>query len=84
MRLLARKCPVPTDNPNEQAWRRASESNRTVVRLQRAQLPELHVVEREVGVEPTLTVWKTAVLPLHHSREEPHSGVEPEPHPYQG
>jgi hypothetical protein len=30
-----------------------------------------HPVVREKGLEPLPTVWKTAVLPLHHARVRP-------------
>lgn len=34
-------------------------------------------VEQPTGIEPAMTPWQGAVLPLHHGCEEPSEGVEP-------
>lgn len=53
-----------------EAWRRrrAAVTIRTVARLQRAVLPELHVVVRPPGVEPGHPEWHSGMLPKHFGR----------------
>ena len=35
------------------------------------------VMEREMGIEPTLLAWKAKVLPLNYSRKMGRGGFEP-------
>jgi hypothetical protein len=51
-----------------EAWRRAAVTIRTVARLQRAVLPELHVVVRPPGVEPGRPEWHSGMRPKHLGR----------------